>query len=183
MYQIGFADKLKCLGAKILGYEGTPRDLIAAMDEFKEHGTIRVIDVNPLGFITGRQYLQNLGNEARNVFGDTFWIDMVLPQPSLHPANRKEDNQIALERMYPDIDVVCVTDVRYPNEAERIRRLGGLVVHVQRPGVESDGHISEQPLPASLIDVRLVNDGTLEDLRDAVEDALTSLSMFSRPAG
>ena len=29
--------------------------------------------------------LQNMGNEARNVFGEDFWVDQVLPEPTPAP--------------------------------------------------------------------------------------------------
>lgn len=178
-----FADKLKIMAARALGYlDLSDEDSIALMDDFKERGII-VAQMNQIGgnamdetfmgdpstirVITGRQYLQWFGGEARKVFGDTFWIDQVLPQP--WDSDRLGTG---LEARYPDADVVCVTDVRYPNEAQRVRDLGGVVWEVIRPGLESDGHGSETPLPRDLVDVTINNDGSLADLERAVERAL-----------
>jgi deoxynucleotide monophosphate kinase-like protein len=89
-----------------------------------------------------RQYLQHYGTEAhRDVFGTDFWVDNV----DLSHAGR----------------AVFVTDVRFENEAKAVAAAGGYVVQVVGPPeVENtgDGHASEAPLPAELIDSVLLND-------------------------
>lgn len=176
---VGFADKLKILAAKSLGYTNlSDVDAIALMDEFKETGVIYA-GADPQGElpehqITGRQYLQNIGNEARGLFGDSFWIDMVLPNPA-HAAGWEDAAVQALELRYPDVNCLCITDLRYPNEAERVKALGGVVWEVVRPGTGSDGHTSEQPLPRDLVNLTIDNDGTLDDLEAEVEAAMESL--------
>lgn len=60
---------------------------------------------------------------------------------------------------------VVVTDVRFPNEAEEIRRAKGTLVRITRPGLKSDdSHISETALDDYDPDHVVVNSGTLEDL-------------------
>lgn len=174
---VGFADKLKILGARSLGFlDFTDAECIDYMDRFKEDGDIDVLG----GFnrsITGREYLQNLGNEGRKVFGDTFWIDHVLPNPIHQDSALWEIEPIKMvEYRYPGVDCLCVTDVRYDNEAERIRDLGGVVWEVIRPGLKSDGHPSEQPLPRELVDHQILNDGDLRDLEREVERAMDTLA-------
>jgi hypothetical protein len=187
--RVAFADKLKIIGAKALGYDGDDAALIDLMDDFKENGHM-VCQFNQLGgnsfddtiigdpkrlnVLNGRQYLQYLGAEARNVFEDTFWIDRILPRPSEHPSrgNRQVDNFRALTKMYPDVDILCVTDVRYPNEAERILRLGGEIWEVIRPGLDSDGHSSEIPLPRDLVTHTIENDSHIDALAYKVRDLL-----------
>ncbi|MDA3306243.1 MULTISPECIES: hypothetical protein [Stenotrophomonas] len=68
-----------------------------------------------------------------------------------------------------------VTDVRFANEARAIRRRGGVVIHVNRPGHgSSDPHASEQPLPRELVDIEVDNDGTPADLvRRSLEQLLS----------
>lgn len=194
--QVGFADKLKILGAKALGFtDKSDEECIALMDEAKESWVIDIAafaqeesglnyspgrispittTIHPVDSLTGRQYLQNLGNEARNVFGDTFWIDMVLPDPVLSEG-WEDAAQAALLKRYATVDCICITDLRYPNEAERIKALGGVVWEVLRPGVESDGHASEIPLPRDLVDLQLSNGGSLDELERAVETAMDTL--------
>lgn len=92
--------------------------------------------------ITVREYLQRYGTEAhRNVFGTDFWVDAV--------------------DLSHEGELIVVTDVRFPNEAEAIRKAGGRVVRiVGPPEVENtgDAHASEIPLPAQLVDHTVRND-------------------------
>jgi hypothetical protein len=170
------------LAARSLGYLNlSDQECIDLMDEFKEWGDVSAAlygDYGEATWVTGREYLQNIGNEARKIFGDSFWIDQVLPAPSRHPDPeiRKVENYQAINRMYPDAEYVLIPDLRYPNEAERIQALhGGTVWEVIRPGVESDGHDSEQPLPRNLVDLTINNSGTLDDLRHNVLMAISAL--------
>lgn len=200
----GFADKLKIMAAKALGLDGTDAELIARMDEAKESWVFTVkrhtkADVQgpmtvpgrlspgwaveePVTNFTGRQYLQWFGGRARQVFGDTFWIDQVLPTPTMPagmmPRPKGLPDPMGLARVqgrYPDADALVITDVRYPNEAQRVKDLGGVVWNVWRPGLSSDGHDSEVPLPAELIDWVIPNDGSLSALEGQVERALDTL--------
>jgi hypothetical protein len=182
---IGFADKLKVVGARALGMVGPDEKLIEIMDEFKERGRITVSsrgdwlpgewkpDAIPVGSLSGRQYLQWLGTEGvRETFWDTFWIDLVLPQPVTTQWSDVADNA-NLERMYPGVDLLIFTDTRIINEAARIKALGGQIWKVYRPETGgSDGHPSEMELPASMIDFILDNSGDLAQLEAQVEAAL-----------
>ena len=151
-----FASSLKVSAARALGLDYTVEEAEEWADKFKVHGEIRfgALGHTESGVISGREYLQNYGTQAhREVFGTDFWVDMCLPP---HPTE------------LPDDTIVVVTDVRFPNEAQRIRNLGGEVWHIVRPELEQDGdtHASEVPLPSDLVDYVIVNDRSLEDLRD-----------------
>ncbi len=171
-----FADDMKLFGARLLGLEGTDRHLLAEMNAFKERGTLSVglAAADPLS-CTGRRFLQTLGRAGRDMFGDDFWVDRVVPL-----------DRLAFERAWgigigaPGPTPVggewrqarylgVVTDVRYPNEAERISRLGGQMWEIVRPGLVCDGDPSEQPLPRHLVDRVITNDGTVGDLRVKIE--------------
>lgn len=172
---VGFADKLKVLASRSLGYtELSDQECIEKMDDFKEDGWVSSGHELPTYDITGRQYLQNIGNEARQIFGDSFWIDQVLPNPAFIEG-WGDANGEALERRYPGVDILVITDLRYPNEAERVKSLGGVVWEVVRPGLESDGHASEQPLPRHLVDATIKNDRGLIDLMWETEKVLETL--------
>ncbi|HEL3178894.1 TPA: hypothetical protein UME25_004718 [Stenotrophomonas maltophilia] len=62
-----------------------------------------------------------------------------------------------------------VPDVRLANEARAIRRRGGVVIRVRRPG-----HADEQPLPDDLVDIEVNNDGAPADLVRRTLDQLLS---------
>jgi hypothetical protein len=182
---VGFADKLKILAAKTLGFtDRSDEECIALMDECKEKWTFDItaqtstsllVPDHTVGFwntathaLTGREFLQNLGNEARKVFGEDFWADQVLPKPNW---NNPGDNRMALEGRY-GTDYVAFTDLRYENEAQRVLDLGGEVWEVLRPDTDSDGHASEKKLPRGLVTRQIHNSSDLMNLRWQVEKAL-----------
>jgi hypothetical protein len=153
--RVGFADKLKVVAydalfkhivsplEQIAGRQLGAEDKISFINDNKEAQIAEDINV--------REFLQNLGQAGREHFGETFWIEQALSEDILAQA-----------------DLTVVTDVRYPNEAQHIKDLGGTVWWVDRPGLESDGHASEQPLPEDLIDCVVDNSGSLDDLREHV---------------
>jgi hypothetical protein len=180
-----FADKLKIMAALALGFDREEGALIALMDSMKDRSTISVLYGDPetqvpfdrdeaiLHDLTGREYLQNFGNHARRVFGDSFWVDQVLPDGSAafqHVWETVGRNTEGARNtgVLPAIGVI--TDVRYPNEAFKVLQNGGEVWEVVRPGLVSDGHITEQPLDRALVTQTITNDGTLEDLARTVRE-------------
>jgi hypothetical protein len=70
------------------------------------------------------------------------------------------------------VDCVAITDLRYPNEAQRVLDLGGEVWEVVRPGLVSDGHASEQTLPRDLVTLTIENDSDVADLQLKVRTLL-----------
>ena len=175
-----FADKLKIMAARALGFDRPDAELIALMDSFKDGATFSILYEEPdnrgtafedtavMHTLTGREYLQHFGGRAREVFGDSFWVDQILPSPHLKPGMNAHN----LSYRYPGVDCLCITDVRYPNEASRVKALGGVMWEVIRPGLESDGHSSEIPLPEELIDWQIVNDADFATLRGRVVEAM-----------
>lgn len=195
---VGFADKLKLAAARALGFHDLDTEAaVALMDEAKEKwlfSVVKVLDTpeyNPVGIwtmgdavrgFTGRQYLQWFGTEVgRDLFGDTFWIDQVLPNP-MRARSRAlgtdvdEDTIIAYQaaHMHGNVDWLAITDIRFPNEAQRVLDCGGEVWRVVRDGMGQDGdvHASEIPLPDSVVTRTIHNNGTLSDLRRKVEKAM-----------
>ena len=70
------------------------------------------------------------------------------------------------------LDVV-VDDLRFENEATLIRRLGGLVVHIDRETGLTDGHVSEAGLGwRPSYDAVIVNNGSLSAFKRQVLDFL-----------
>ena len=66
-----------------------------------------------------------------------------------------------------------VPDVHFDDEARAIRRQGGVVIRITRPGHDSvDLHAGGQPLPAALIDIELHNDRSAADLVRTALDQL-----------
>lgn len=96
-----------------------------------------------------RRLLQVYGTEAgRDIHGPDCWIN-------------------AWKRKYATMtDNVVVTDVRFPNEADAIKELGGIIIEIMGPprrgGVDST-HASEAGI-GRRADATLVNEGTIEEL-------------------
>ncbi len=94
-----------------------------------------------------RRILQALGVAVREHVGDETWVDAALVKAAAISGP------------------VVVTDVRFPNEAERVRFDGGKIVRVNRPGLpETDLHISETALDDLVPDFLVRNAGTVADL-------------------
>lgn len=94
-----------------------------------------------------RPLMQRFGTEVgREMFGDNFWIDY------------------ALDRI-PDGAKVVFTDVRFPNEADAVKALGGQVWRVERPGcVAANAHPSETAMDGYDFDYVIHNNSHLEKL-------------------
>lgn len=110
-----------------------------------------------------RELLQLLGTEfGRKMIGESIWVDRAM--------RTVEHYQLS------GIGVV-ISDVRFDNEAEAIRERGGVVWRVVRnaPSCLSEAasqHESEGGIRAELIDLTVRNNGSLVDLRAAVDTAL-----------
>lgn len=64
--------------------------------------------------------------------------------------------------------LVTVGGARYPQHQEMIRRNGGFIINVQRPGIAEDNDVTEQAEARKLADIVIDNNGTLEQLNTAV---------------
>ena len=98
-----------------------------------------------------RGLLQRFGTEVgREMFDEDFWVDYAL-------------NSI------PDGGKAVIADVRYPNEADAIRQLGGKVFRVERNGVfAANEHPSEHALDDYKFDGRIQNNESIESLHTNV---------------
>jgi dephospho-CoA kinase len=150
--RIAFADKLKKSVTALFDIDAS------LLEELKNsNDTIMFFDKNGNAWfsMTFRELLQRYGTEAhRDVFGKDFWIDH------------------ALKGINPNDDIV-ITDCRFENEIEKVKSLGGEIARIVREDlVSKDSHSSEVEPPLHLIDYFLINDKTLEDLYNEVDDLI-----------
>jgi hypothetical protein len=83
----------------------------------------------------GRKLLQDLGVGKRESEGENFWV------------TKWKDEVLRLEHSANPPQVVFATDVRFPNEANAIKDMGGEVWRVERPDIKAtDFHVSETAL-------------------------------------
>lgn len=82
----------------------------------------------------------------------------------------------ALERVVDngDPEPVVITDVRFPNEAEWIHALGGIIIRVTRPGTDAvdPNNESERHVATLDADYDITNDGDIHKLRAKVTSVL-----------
>lgn len=101
-----------------------------------------------------RRLLQETGTVARSLFGESFWVE------------------ILLSKIGPE-DKIVIPDVRFSNEANIVQMLGGAVWKVSRPGVGPiNAHISESDMESYEVDAEIDNSGTIEDLTFVVRNLL-----------
>jgi len=167
----GFAQVGKDSVASILGEHGFKRiafadplreavwtlDPIVRSDTYGRTYTIREV-VGDIGWDEAkttipevRRLLQVFGTEVgRKILGKSIWVDKAMMK--IKPTGK-----------------YVITDVRFPDEVEAIRALGGTLHKVIRPGyVPVNKHVSDVGLPDRLFDGAIFNIGSLEDLRTAV---------------
>jgi len=69
---------------------------------------------------------------------------------------------------------MVVSDVRFDNEAEWIVREGGLLIEIRRPDAEQvSDHLSEAGISMEHPRVLVMNDGSLEQLYERLDDAVS----------
>lgn len=88
-----------------------------------------------------RLYMQAHGKMRRETKGEGYWV-----------------------RQLPITENSIIDDLRYDNEARRIKSLGGIVIRVRRPNYVSDGTPSEEGVLSISPDFIIDNDGSIEDL-------------------
>jgi len=102
-----------------------------------------------------RELLQRFGTEVgRELWGEDFWVNAAID--SISDGSR-----------------VVVSDVRYPNEADAVKKLGGEVWRVVRPGYgAANDHASEHALNDYDFDYMIENNSGVETLYDLVDSKL-----------
>lgn len=117
-----------------------------------------------------RELLQKLGTDAiRNGLHANAWVNalMVDYKAEEHPGFKGFN-----KTMLPPSKWV-IADCRFSNEAVAVKSKGGIVVRIERPGVEPvNSHPSETALDGWKFDYRICNDGTLDDLKTKLETLL-----------
>jgi hypothetical protein len=122
---------------------------VLGLTDMHLEGVLKEAPLDWLGGKSPRYLMQTLGTEwGRNLITADIWANAW--------AKRVQ------ELLDGGFDVV-VDDCRFPNEADTIRRMGGTIVEIVRPGV--DGvlpHSSEQQVIAA--DRTILNENSIRDL-------------------
>ena len=164
-------------GFEALAFADPINDALAVLlDSFGVDHTVlheRALKEQPLAGVPGqpspRELKQRLGDAFRAVDADWFVLDLA------HRAGLND-----LPRSAPVHDRIVITDVRYPNEAALVRRLGGVLIHLQRDAAAPvRAHDSEAWAALLDADISLVNNGlTPHCLYALLNGAVHSLGLY-----
>jgi hypothetical protein len=145
-----FAEPLKVMLRALVIEQGCDRNQAFQMTD----GDLKEVSSPWLNGATMRHAMQTLGTQwGREQMSPDFWIR------AWERCNR-----------YPNGFVM--TDVRFLNEVEAIKRKGGKLIRVVRPGLDtSDIHSSETLSDSLPVDITIQNDGTIQQLHERVLDA------------
>lgn len=101
--------------------------------------------------MTIREFLQKLGTDAiRDHFHVNTWVN------SLFSDYTEDSNWV-------------ITDLRFPNEFDRVKAFNGITVQVIRPGITGSNHESDTALNNFIFDYIIINDGSVEELFERVK--------------
>lgn len=141
--RVAFADKVKQIAMLLFGlsYEQC-------------YGPVAVKEqVDPRYGLTPREIMQGIGEKMREIYED-IWVDTVF-------------NVTIPDLQKQGYDKFVISDVRYPNEANKIKKEGGRVVKVVRDGAGASvgaNHASEVSMQNYAdFDASLENNGTIDE--------------------
>lgn len=161
--RLAFADRLKAAAEDL-------DPLIPLPDGRIDHLSAVLHEATPRGWEGAkavpavREFLQDFGLGMRAHVADDVWIRPVV------------EEALRLSRTGRD---VVVTDVRFLNEVAAIRSVGGIIVGVERPGLDdSDPHVSEHEWRLAGQEATVHNYGTLEDLGLSVDYLFRSVLSY-----
>ena len=67
---------------------------------------------------------------------------------------------------------VIITDTRFENELEAVKKRGGITIRVNRPGLTKSNHLSETSLDSATFDFIINNDKDIKHLINEVRNIL-----------
>jgi hypothetical protein len=169
-----FAEVLKDTAITVLGLD---RDLVYGTNEDKERLTHVLWDTFPFsirlkyreawymplrsGPMTIRDVLQVMGTDIfRTMFDYNVWANA------------------PFSRDWGDLDVVIISDCRFPNEKTVTEDHSGVIIRLERQTGFKDGHSSETALDGYAFECIYDNEGSLEDLEAFMRDALQKLNLL-----
>ncbi|WP_350578619.1 deoxynucleotide monophosphate kinase [Pseudomonas sp. HY2-MNA-CIBAN-0224] len=107
-----------------------------------------------------RQLMQSMGTEwARNTVHQDVWVKLA------------EQNLNYMTKSLGAVTGFVVSDVRFDNEADFIRRSGGTIIHIWRADAQSvNPHASEKGIAGNVNDLLVDNNGTVEEFLRALDE-------------
>lgn len=156
---MAFADPLRGMLASLLQSAGhSPTWMVDR--EMKER------EIPNLG-TSYRHLAQTLGTEWGRYIDPDLWVKIAASKiTNTSPGGRH-----------------VISDVRFANEVAWIKNQGGLIIRIIRPGVEPvRSHVSESNVNDLDWDYTILNKGSIDDLRNAVDRGLEYLERSQEAA-
>lgn len=155
-HEISFADPLKKLVVEL--FDLTPEQV---------HTQNKKESVDPQLQVTPRQLLQTVGTDLFRVTLKRVLPTLSIPYDSIWIA--KAYNKILKIILEDPNAKIVISDVRFRNESDMVRDLGGFLIRVTRNNISEcfsniDNHSSETEMLSIATNGSIHNNGTLEDL-------------------
>ena len=136
-------------------------------------------DIEFNSLITVREFLQRLGTDAiRDGLHTNAWVNALMAdykEKSSECGTSKKGTIVNCSK-YPNW---IITDTRFPNEAEAIKKAGGIIIRVDRPGVKPiNDHPSEIGLDGWKFDYKIANVSDIKALSLTVRMILEKESIL-----
>lgn len=122
-----------------------------------------------------RQFLQELGTDAcRTNLHPNVWVNALMAD--YIPVWTTDEGKHDPIKEFPNW---IVTDVRFPNEAEAIKKAGGKIIRIERPGFKAlNQHLSEISLDRWDFDYKIINGSDTVSLMFTVANILKKESLL-----
>jgi hypothetical protein len=137
------------------------------------HGNLKEIQ-DPYWGVSPRTVFQYVGtdifrkdiNKIIPTIQDNFWINAII------------NKYTKIIEKNPNYNLI-VSDLRFQNECSAIHKFSGTVIKISRPSSSNvDEHESEAQIDKIVdYDFEIVNDGSLQDLYDKIDDIMKSLNI------
>lgn len=159
-WPIALADPIRAMLEALLEDVQAPLEYIHTR-ELKEQA------IPGLG-LSYRRLAQTLGTEwGRQTLGRNLWLDIASKKIN---AIRRGDTKGGEQ------SGVVVTDIRFNNEGEWTRNMGGQVWRIRRPGAAPvRPHVSEDGVAEHLVNVDIYNNGSIAELQQQVAHLVASI--------
>ena len=144
--KLSFGSAVKDIVSIVTGW---PRDFVEGINEERQ---LRETLIHPEYNKTCREMMQFIGTDLfRKQLNDNIWVNII--------KNKIESDKIN--------NKFVITDVRFDNEAQMIKSIGGNIIQINRQNIHQLNHISENGITID-VDYIIENNGTISDLYNKI---------------
>ena len=136
--------------------------LIFDLNDEQLNGNLKEVSDERWFGLTPRKILQFVGTDLfRNNmekldenFGKDIWI-LTLEKRIMNALNNDK--------------IIVISDIRFQNELDLIKKFNGTIIRVKREGLKSDNHESEINISNFIVDHDVKNNGSFDDLYSEID--------------